>query len=145
MKVALDINVKTLENSPISILDLYKGENLLILFYNNNCLGCTGRALPLAYKMKQEFKGLKVIGIHSNFNTVVTKKEILNVFISKELPFPIYIDEGHKVYDLYECEGTPHWVIINKDGELFRSFFGSQQNAQTRMWYALNELIELTG
>lgn len=137
-----EIVVKTLDQQPINISKKYFNKNLLILFYNNDCLGCTGRALPLAFKIMHEFKDLEVIGIHSNFNRAVTKEEIIETFTSKELPFPIYIDEEHKVYDLYQCEGTPHWIIINKLGEKYRSFFGSQENSQTRLWYSLSELTK---
>lgn len=144
MTTTPSIEVKTLDNKSINILDKYYDNNLLILFYNNDCLGCTGRAIPLAHKMMQEFKEIEAIGIHSNFNRTVTKDEIIEIFTSKEIPFPIYIDEEHKVYDLYKCEGTPHWVIINKKGKIYRSFFGSQGNSQTRLWYALSELTQPT-
>lgn len=142
MTKAPDIIVKTLDNQTINISEKYYNKNLLILFYNNNCLGCTGRALPLAYKVMQEFKEIEVIGIHCNFNRPITKDEIIEIFTSKELPFPIYIDEEHKVYDLYRCEGTPHWIIINKLGEMYKSFFGSQENSQTRLWFSLSELTQ---
>ncbi|WP_320051679.1 redoxin domain-containing protein [uncultured Acetobacteroides sp.] len=142
MTKAPEIVAKTLDSQPINISEKYYGNNLLILFYNNDCLGCTGRALPLAYKAMQEFKGIEVIGIHSSFGRAITKEEIVEIFTSKELPFPIYLDEEHKAYDLYQCEGTPHWIIINKVGEMYRSFFGSQENTQTRLWYSLSELTQ---
>lgn len=142
MTKAPDIIVKTLDNQSVNISEKYYNKNLLILFYNNDCLGCTGRALPLAYKVMKEFKEVEVIGIHSNFSRAITKDEIIEIFTSKELPFPIYIDEGHKVYDLYQCEGTPHWIIINKHGEVYKSFFGSQENSQTRLWFSLNEITQ---
>lgn len=142
MTKAPEIIVKTLDNQSVNISEKYYNKNLLILFYNNDCLGCTGRALPLAYKVMKEFKEVEVIGIHSNFSRAITKDEIIEIFTSKELPFPIYIDEGHKVYDLYQCEGTPHWIIINKHGEVYKSFFGSQENSQTRLWFSLNEITQ---
>lgn len=143
MKKTPDLKVKTLENEPINLTEKYSGQNVLVLFYNNDCLGCTGRAIPLAYDIMQEFNKLEVIAVHSNFSRTFSTSELLSIFTAKESPFPIYVDEEHKVYDLLKCEGTPHWIILNKEGEIYKSFFGSQANAQTRLWYALNELIQL--
>ena len=134
------IKVKTLDLDQIDLYEKYRNKNLLILFYNNDCLGCTGRALPLAYQMNQEFPELEVLAIHSNFNKEVSKQQILDIFTTKKAPFPIYIDENHQVYNQFNCEGTPHWLIIDKSGVLIKSFFGSQEGSQSRMYYALTEL-----
>lgn len=142
MTKAPKILVKTIDGQPTNIFENHENKNLLILFYNNNCLGCTGRAIPLAYKAMQEFSEIQVVAIHSNFGKSATKEEILEIFTSKELPFPIYIDENHKIFDLYQCEGTPHWVIINRNQQVVKSFFGSQEISQTRLWYSLNELTQ---
>jgi len=114
----------------------------LIIIYNNQCLGCTGRAIPLAYDFKNEFKELQVLGIHSNFTSQkITEADIKSIFTIDKLPFPIYIDEGAKVYKQFESEGTPYWLLINSDGKLCKSIFGSQESAKNRLMYALNELL----
>lgn len=142
MNKVIEIPVESLEGKVLNLLNEYPGKPLLLLFYNNRCLGCTGRAIPLAYDYMQEMTELQVIGIHSNFNNeVVTKEDILNIFTSKSQPFPIYIDKEHEVYDKFECEGTPQWILINKQGNVFRSIFGSQDGAQNRLSYALDELL----
>ena len=142
MQKATPIQLKTLEGDPISLLEQYKNKPLLILFFNLQCLGCTGRAIPLAYEYLHEFEGLEVLAIHSQFNDKeVTKQEILDIFTSKSLPFPIYFDKGHEAYSQYECEGTPHWILVNKDGYVYRSIYGSQNGAQTRLGYALADLV----
>lgn len=141
---AAPILVKTLDEKPVDLLDLYQGHVVLVLFYNNKCLGCTGRAIPLAYEYQQSFAGLKVVGIHSNFGgEVINKGDILSIFTVDELPFPIFIDDDHRMYDQFNCEGTPHWVLISKEGEVFRSIFGSQRGTQNRMLYALEEVLAL--
>ena len=127
----------------IDLLSIYKNQNLLLLLYNNSCLGCTGRAIPLAHKFQQLFESVQVIGIHSNFSSIkTTEGDIKSIFTIDELPFPIYLDETHKVYDFFNSEGTPQWIIIKKDGSLYRSIFGSQSNAENRLYYALESLIE---
>jgi hypothetical protein len=126
----------------INLLEKYNNLPILIIIYNNQCLGCTGRAIPLAYEYQQKFSSLKVVGIHSDFGQIKSnEKEIKSIFTSGEIPFPIYIDRNHKVYDQFESEGTPQWLLINKDKTLYRSIFGSQVGVQNRLLYALEELV----
>lgn len=127
-----------LQDSPLQA-DLFKGKTTLVLFYNNDCLGCTGRAIPFAYELKEEY-GIQVILIHSNFRKSVTREAIAQIFSTPEIPLKIYIDENHVAYDAFACEGTPHWLIINKDLDITQSIFGSQPNAQNRIIYSLAEM-----
>lgn len=137
-----EIKVRTLDGADINLIEEYSNNPLLVLFFNIRCLGCVGRAIPLAYDYSNEFKDLKVVAIHTSFGKeVVTKDDIINIFTTKELPIPIYFDIGQNNYEKFECEGTPHWIMITKDGDLFRSFYGSQDGAQTRLMYALDELV----
>lgn len=136
------IIVQDFNNNFIDLMEQYKGKPMLIIIYNNQCLGCTGRAIPLAYEYMQKFEKLQVIGIHSNFNNnTTTENDIKSIFTINELPFPIYIDEDHKVYDQFDSEGTPQWLIIDANGNLHRSFFGSQEGSKNRLNYALEELL----
>lgn len=137
------IAVKDLDGVAVDLMTAYKNKVLLLIIYNNDCLGCTGRAIPLAYQFQQDYPSIQVAGIHADFvNREGTKENIKSVFTSGEIPFPIYIDAGHKVFDQFASEGTPQWILISKKGELFRSIFGSQENAQNRLYYALESLVE---
>jgi len=141
-EIVKSIRVLTLDYIEINLMEKYRAKPILAIIYNNQCLGCTGRAIPLAYRYKQEFDKLQVIGIHSNFGTSkTTKEDIYSIFTSEELPFPIFLDENHKVYDLFNAEGTPQWLLIKEDGRLYRSFFGSQEGVQNRLTYAVDEFL----
>ncbi|WP_166966590.1 TlpA family protein disulfide reductase [Yeosuana marina] len=141
--VVQSIPVLDLDGFPVDLMTAYKNKVLLLIIYNNDCLGCTGRAIPLAYEFQQQYPSIQVAGIHANFvNREATKASIKSIFTSGENPFPIYIDEHHKVFDQFESEGTPQWVLISENGELFRSIFGSQDNAKNRLFYALESLQE---
>lgn len=138
----ISIPVLDLHQNPLDLMEKYKGKILLIIIYNNQCLGCTGRAIPLAYQFQKEYKDIQVLGIHTNFNkNVVTESDIRSIFTIEELPFPIYLDDNHNVYDQFQSSGTPQWVIISKEGILSRSIFGSQEGAQNRIQYALEEFF----
>ncbi len=136
------INVLDLDGVPVDLIDLYKNQILLLIIYNNDCLSCTGRAIPLAYEFQQEFPSIQVVGIHADFvGRTGDKANITAIFTSGELPFPIYIDRDHQVYDQFSSEGTPQWVLLAADGTVFRSVFGSQANAKNRLYYALESLV----
>ena len=137
------ISVFDLNGFPVNLMELYKDKILLLLIYNNDCLGCTGRAIPLAYEFQQKYPTIQVAGIHADFiNREGTKSNIKSIFRSGENPFPIFIDKQHKVFDEFNSEGTPQWLLISEKGELFRSFFGSQENAQNRLFYGLESLVK---
>lgn len=139
------IPVLDLDGHAVDLMTRYKNKVLLLIIYNNDCLGCTGRAIPLAYEFQQQYPSLQVAGIHSDFlNREGTKETIKAIFTSGENPFPIYIDKHHKVFDQFQAEGTPQWLLISEKGELFRSIFGSQKNAQNRLYYALESLVTNT-
>lgn len=135
--------VKDFQGQTLDLRQVYAQENLLIIIYNNDCLGCTGRAIPLAYDFQQQYPNIKVVGIHSDFpNREGTKENIEAIFTTKTVPFPIYIDENHQVYDQVEADGTPQWLIIDKEGNLVKSIFGSQDAAQNRLFYTLEGMLQ---
>ena len=139
--VVNSILVQDFSGNQIDLIKEYQGKAILAIIYNNQCLGCTGRAIPLAYQLQKENVGVQVVGIHSNFtHTKVTENDIKSIFTIEELPFPIFLDEGHLVYDQFDSQGTPQWLLITKAGRLFRSIFGSQEGAQNRLFYALEQL-----
>lgn len=133
--------VQNLQYRTVNLFEEYPNRVLLVLLYNNQCLGCTGRALPFAYQLQQDFPAIQVIGIHVNFSkTNTSPADIAGIFTSGELPFPIFLDEEAKIYHEYRSEGTPHWLIFDQNHHLFRSIFGSQDNAKNRILYALEDL-----
>ena len=137
------ILVTDLDGRELDLLTEYKDKALVLIIYNNSCLGCTGRAIPLAYDFQQRNPSIQVIGIHSDFGGAKTTKEaIKSIFTSGEVPFPIYMDENHQVFDQFESAGTPQWILITPKGDLFRSIFGSQDGAQNRLFYAIEELVK---
>ncbi|WP_339680941.1 TlpA family protein disulfide reductase [Cyclobacterium marinum] len=135
------ILVRDFNNNSVDLIKKYQGKSLLVIIYNNQCLGCTGRAIPLAYELQKENKEVQVIGIHTSFNAgQVTESDIKSIFTINELPFPIFLDNGRMVYDQFDSSGTPQWILITKGGKLSRTIFGSQEGAQNRLYYAIEQL-----
>ena len=60
--------------------------------------------------------------------------------IFADIPFPIALDLEGKLAEKWGVEGTPHWFVFDRAGNLVRSIYGSQENAQTRLEYLLGEV-----
>ena len=137
-----NIAVIDLDGNAVDLMQEHQNQVQLLLIYNNDCLGCTGRAIPLAYEFQLQYPSIQVAAIHSDFkNREGNKENIKSIFTTGQIPFPIYIDQHHKVYDQFQAEGTPQWLLITTNGDLFRSVFGSQDNAKNRLFYALESLV----
>tara|TARA_R110002124_G_scaffold206581_1_gene373124 strand:+ start:2889 stop:3335 length:447 start_codon:yes stop_codon:yes gene_type:complete len=135
------ILVRDFNNNSVDLIKKYKGKPLLAIIYNNQCLGCTGRAIPLAYELQKENEEIQVVGIHTSFNSSqASESDIKSIFTVDALPFPIFLDNGRAIYDQFESSGTPQWVLITKEGKLSRTIFGSQEGAQNRLYYAIEQL-----
>lgn len=135
--------VKTLSGNLVNLSETYPDTIKVLLFYNNACLGCTGRALPFAYKLKNEFHNVEIIGIHCDFTTRETPtQEIIDIFTDRKLPYPIYRDVDLNLYTKFRCEGTPHWILLNEEDQILNSIFGSQEGSQNRLMYSLTEVSE---
>ena len=127
------------ENHILSQL-LYDNHLNLVLFYNTNCLGCTGRAIPHAYHLNNEYDFINLVVIHSSFgNQSFSTSDILSIFTRKSSPFPIYCESSHQLYDFFQCEGTPHWILLDGKENLIYSFFGSQENTKHKLYLAITE------
>ncbi|WP_107037642.1 hypothetical protein [Brumimicrobium mesophilum] len=136
-----NISLTNLSGNKHILSDLIKSDKLnLILFYNSNCLGCTGRAIPLAYNLLKQHSFIALSVIHSNFGKkLVTQEEILSIFTEQYSPIEIYKEDHHKLYDFFNCEGTPHWILMNGKSDILYSFFGSQDGTQMKLQYAIDE------
>ncbi|MCH8546671.1 MAG: redoxin domain-containing protein [Cryomorphaceae bacterium] len=140
-KPVSSILVSDYSGQVIDLLQVYKGKPLLLLIYNNQCLGCTGRAVPLAYQLSKAFPAVEVLGIHTSFSKeVVTERDIMSIFTIDEPPFPIYLDQEQRVYQQFTSEGTPQWILLTSNHTVYRSIFGSQANAENRLYYALEQM-----
>lgn len=120
----------------------------IVMFFNLECPGCVSRGVPFLKKLARAYEDkLIILLIHTSFGhkyypkdkVVPTLTHFAETFA--KLPFPIALDLDAQLAESWQALGTPHWLIFN-EGELVRSIFGSQDNAQTRLEYTLAELLE---
>jgi len=122
-------SIETIFGDEIPTIESYQGKPLLILFFSLGCPGCLGRAVPYANRVVYENdEKIKVLGIHTNFegidfpiNRFEEAKEELYI------RFPFFRDKDHDTTFLnYGAGGTPHWILVNKEGKVDYSIFGSE-------------------
>lgn len=135
--------IKSLDNKPTPSIYSFQGRPLLILFFNLGCIGCRGRAIPYSIRFAELYPNLQVVGIHTNFEGVHYLPGQIASFIDKaNVPYPVFQDDGKKTYQLFQAEGTPHWILLNREGLKLKSIFGSMGNAIHRLDYGLMEIFQ---
>lgn len=118
----------------------------LLMFFNLECPGCVSRGIPLikrlysAYSSKMHFLAVHTSFSHRHFEREEVVPTLLR-FVGEfaKLPFPVALDLDGKMAEHWQALGTPHWLVFGPKGELVRSIYGSQDNAQNRLEYVLEE------
>lgn len=123
----------------------YAGKPLMILFFSLGCPGCLGRALPYANRLVYEQgEKINVMGIHTNFEGIDFSIDQFEK--AKEdfyIRFPFYKDKNYDTTFLnYGAGGTPHWILVDENGYVEYSIFGSDpNNALLRLDLKINEVL----
>ena len=119
----------------------------LVMFFNLECPGCVSRGVPFLKKLAREHgDALTYLMVHTAYgHRQYSRDEVLPTlrhFAERfaRIPFPIALDLSGDIAGSWQVEGTPHWLVFGAEGELLRSLYGSQENAQTRLEYLLDEL-----
>jgi thiol-disulfide isomerase/thioredoxin len=141
--LAPEWKITTLNDDIPPELSDFRGKPLLILIFSRGCPGCMGRAIPITQAFRKEYPDLQIVGLHTHFEGMkYSMHQIHEVELFFKLDYPIYVDQEMATYELFKAEGTPHWVLIDEEGKIVRSIFGSMDNARQRLEYALDELFE---
>lgn len=118
----------------------------LVMTFNLECPGCVSRGIPFLKRLHAEFGGrVHLLAVHTSFGhrqlpragVEPTLRKFVHDFA--RLPFPVALDLDGAFARGWQTEGTPHWLAFAPGGELRRSVYGSQENAQTRLEYLLSE------
>ncbi|MBT8221284.1 MAG: TlpA family protein disulfide reductase [Bacteroidia bacterium] len=139
-----DWRLESIFDGDIPSIEDFTGKPLLILFFSLGCPGCLGRAIPFANRIAYENEGtMHVLGIHTNFEGVdVSKEKFLKAKEEFYIRFPFFKDYNYDTTFLnYGAGGTPHWILVDEEGNVVYSIFGSDpNNALLRLDYMINEL-----
>jgi thiol-disulfide isomerase/thioredoxin len=132
--------VRTLEGEIPPGPEAFRGQPLLVLFWNLGCPNCKSRALPFSKELLRVHPHLQMVAIHTHpTGRVYSSAQVNEIKQLLKIDYPVYLDEGMATYLAWEAEGTPHWTLINAEGKVHRNIFGSMPNALQRLDYALRE------
>lgn len=129
----------------VPTIESYRGKPLLILIFSLGCPSCLGRAIPFANRIVYEkAKEMEVVGVHTNFEGLdFTKNHFIKAQEDFFMRFPIYKDKNYDTTFLnYGAGGTPHWILVDENGNVVYSIFGSDpNNALLRLDLKIEELL----
>jgi thiol-disulfide isomerase/thioredoxin len=144
-KTLPDWSLDNIFEEKIPVKGEYLGKPLLILFFSLGCPGCLGRAIPYANRIVYENGDkINVLGIHTNFEGVdFPLEKFEKAKMDFHIRFPFFKDFNYDTTFLnYGAGGTPHWILVDNEGNVSYSIFGSDpNNALLRLDYVINELL----
>ncbi|ANE44287.1 peroxiredoxin family protein [Deinococcus puniceus] len=124
----------------------------LVMTFNLECPGCVSRGIPFLKRLHAEFgKRAEILALHTSLGHRLLERPDVEPTLIKfaqqfaRLPFPVALDVSGDLARAWQTEGTPHTLAFAAGGELLRSVYGSQDNAQTRLWYLLEEQVQGAG
>jgi peroxiredoxin len=137
--VAPDFTLKSLQGSNLR-LDEYKGQVVLINFWATWCGPCR-QELPLLDRIHQRYQdaGFAVLGINVEG---AKKADEAQAMVSKAgVTFPVLIDEGQQVSELYALEAMPTSVVVDRDGVVRYVHLGYKPGDEAKYLEVVKQLI----
>ncbi len=109
---APDFTLKSLDGGNLR-LEEYRGQVVLINFWASWCGPCR-QEMPLLDRLHHRYEdtGFAVLGINVEGDSD-SAQEIVD---KTKVTFPILIDVGQKVSELYNLEAMPSTVVVDRDG-----------------------------
>src|SRR3954467_7527802 len=114
-------------------MDQQIGRPVLVEFWDF-CRVNSLRTLPYvkAWHERYAADGLRVIGVHTGgFPPSRDDDEVRRAVERLEIPYPVGIDTGLQVWDMYGNEGWPARYLWDAKGSLFSLHYGEGAYAET--------------
>jgi thiol-disulfide isomerase/thioredoxin len=103
---------------PLALKDL-KGKVVLLDFWTLCCINCIHILPDLAKLEKKYANELVVIGVHSpKFDNERDTRSIRKAILRYEIAHPVVNDADRKIWDRYEVDSWPTFVLIDPEGNL---------------------------
>jgi thiol-disulfide isomerase/thioredoxin len=136
---APDFSAKDLNGNQVKLSDL-KGKVVVLDFWASWCVPCK-KSMPHLIELYENNKAdsLVVLGIN-----VDTDREKINEFqsaINSVISFPLIFDKDSKIPPLYNVEGMPTTVIINKEGVIKYKEVGYDSDLKDKLDKTVKELL----
>lgn len=111
-----DLNGKQVSNADL------QGKVTFVNFWFPSCPGCASE-MPKIIKMAHDYQGkpFQVFGVAVPVDSI---EQVRNYAASNRLPFVVMYDNGSTVSKAFKTTVYPTSVLINKKGEILKTFVG---------------------
>jgi len=125
--IAPDFAAKDIDGN-IIVLSSLAGKPVVVRFWETNCRFCRADT-PIfnSYFTKYRQRGLHVIYVSSFYEDVAAVKEFVDLL---DVEFPVVMDEGAKLADLYNVKVYPQTFMIGPDRTILANIFGGVGEAE---------------
>jgi peroxiredoxin len=138
-EMAPDFTLKSLQGTNLR-LDEFKGQVVLINFWATWCGPCR-QELPLLDRIHRRYQdaGFAVLGINVEG---ADKQDEAQAMISKAgVTFPVLVDEGQQISELYALEAMPTSVVVDRDGVVRYVHLGYKPGDEAKYLEVVKQLI----
>jgi peroxiredoxin len=134
---APDFTLKSLDGGNLR-LEEYRGQVVLINFWASWCGPCR-QEMPLLDRLHHRYEdtGFAVLGINVEGDSD-SAQEIVD---KTKVTFPILIDDGQKVSELYSLEAMPSTVVVDRDGVIRYIHLGYKPGDEAKYVEVVKALI----
>lgn len=117
-----DLNGRSVTNANL------QGKVTFINFWFPSCPGCVSE-MPKVIKMAKDYQGedFQVLGISQPVDPIESVRQYTQTY---GLPFAVMYDEGGVVGKAFGTQVYPTSVLINKKGEILKTFVGEPDFVQ---------------
>lgn len=113
-RLAPDFTLSTVLGGRASLSDL-RGFVVVVNFWSADCAWSRRADVLLVYRqLTWDAKGVRVVGLASNANE--TEGQIRYEVENRHVRYPVALDYGHRIADLYKAETTPHFFVLDRQG-----------------------------
>jgi peroxiredoxin len=135
--IAPDFTLKSLSGDNLRLHE-YRGQVVLINFWASWCGPCR-QEMPLLDRMHQRHvdAGFAVLGVNVEGNEKPARALLDQIPVS----FPVLIDEGQVVSELYRLEAMPSSIVVDRDGVVRYIHRGYKPGDEAKYAEVIRELI----
>ncbi len=134
---APDFTLKSLDGTNLR-LEEYRGQVVLINFWASWCGPCR-QEMPLLDRLHQRYvdTGFAVLGVNVEGDAAPARALVEQIPVS----FPVLVDEGQRVSELYRLEAMPSTVVVDRDGVVRYIHRGYKPGDEAKYVEVVKELI----
>lgn len=136
-ETAPDFTLKSLEGSNLRLQE-YRGQVVLINFWASWCGPCR-QEMPLLDRLHHRYEdtGFAVLGVNVEGEFGPAQEVVQKTNVT----FPILIDDGQKVSEMYKLKAMPSTVVVDRDGVIRYIHHGYKPGDEAKYVEVVKQLI----